>query len=302
MRLMLPALAFGIPCLWAAPPAMETFHLRVENEAGLDAVTARTLGALVRAELRKAGHGAEEGPAAPGHRQWVLRALGRLGEKLPLALEEVGPQGQVLRSVSMTAARLEEADLVLPRLVQALLKGVPVEATARYATVTEVEAREPLHRPGLGHFAMGMPVVLGGGGSPQGITLGYLYTAQHWMLGLEGFTATNDRSGVSSPLFLHAAWLPSDGPQSWYLGGGIGFLTVKEEGTTLDGGMGLRASVGVEFFRLRRMRLQAGLDVYLPLGSRTEEVREWKGWNVDPTVRTVRASSAYGVFQVKVAF
>jgi len=237
-----------------------------------------------------------------GRRVIVLRVMGRLGQKVPLSLEEVDARGQVLHSASMTAGHLEESDIIVPRLVESLLKRVTPDSTARYATVTEAEAREPLKRPGTGHFAMGMPIITGGGSNPQGLSLGYLYTAQTWMLGLEGFIASSDKSGVSSPLFLHAAWLPSDGPVSLYVGGGVGFLTVKEEGEHFDSGMGVRASIGVECFRLHRMRLQVGADIYLPLGNRSREVSEWHGWNQPTTTRTVSAASAYTVLQVRVAF
>lgn len=295
----------------------------VADGGGLDAGTLRTLRSLVMGELRRMQQPVDEDPAleaphAPagvaalatrGNRVLTLRVAGRLGAKVPLFLEEVGKDGLVVGSATLTAAQLEECDIVIPRLVQALLGRKPVEETARMATVTEQESREFRNRPGNSHFIMGLQAPLFSGGTADkdtsGFSLGYLYNTEHWMLGVEGGGCTSGEASIGYPVLIHASWLPSDGPISPYFGAGIGYLSVREKGMTMSGGLGFRLSAGVEFFRLHRMRLQAGLDLYLPNGG-SEEKSTWS-WNPatgQSSVQreTVSAKSVYPVLHVRVAF
>lgn len=298
------------------PNAQGSFQVALTGNGGVDAMSVQTMRELVCAELRKRGHRVIEAPGlqevisltdekrmelqAGGHRLLALRITGRLGAKLPLFLEEIDAQGSVIRSVTLTAAEVEECDVVIPRLVEALLETKPVDATARYDTLTEGESREVRTRPGTNHFALGMPLPLYSGSgdkSESGLSLGWLYTAKHWMLGTEFVYSTTGTAGVVAPIIIHGAWLPSDGNISPYFGAGIGYMIPENKDTHFDSNIGVRLSVGLEFFRLHRMRLQTGLDLYLPGSSRAETK-----YTYDSPQETVKARTSYLTFSAKVAF
>lgn len=310
-----------------ALPAQEksrtTYAVAVTEGGGLEAATLRTLRSLVLAELRRSGQGVDEDPAletvqspgalapatARGSRVLVLRVAGRLGSKVPLFLEEIDKNGTVVGSAALTAANLEECDIVIPRLVQALLGRRPVEETARMATVTESESRELRNKPGRSHFIMGIPVALfSGGGSDSGssgLSLGWIHTTEHWNLGVELGGCSKGDTSIGFPIMVHAAWLPSDGPQSFYLGGGIGYIGAREKGVSFSNRIGFRVSAGMEFFRLHRMRLQAGVDVYFPQGGKDMHYESFydsvtKTWSTRS--ERVDAGTAYPVLHVRVAF
>ncbi len=302
---------------------LATFAVAVTEGGGLDAATLRTLRSLAIAELRRmggrvseeAGNEALLAPAAlrgladGSRRVLTLRVAGRLGSKVPLFLEELDKDGAVMGSATLTAASIEECDIVIPRLVQALLGRKPVEETARMATVTESESREFRNRPGNSHFIMGLQAPLftasGNDKDTSGISLGYLYNTEHWMLGVEGGGSTAGDTSIGYPVLIHASWLPSDGPISPYFGAGIGYISVRENGESLGDGLGFRLSAGVEFFRLHRMRLQVGMDLYLPQAKSRDKVT----WTWDSqyqhgieTRTPVSAKSTYPVLHVRVAF
>lgn len=303
------------------PPVPQSACLvLVADGGGLEPGTLRTLRALVMGELRRRGLRPLEDPAleavqAPdpaliargGGTAFVLRVAGRLGSKVPLTLEEVRGDGTLGGSASLAAGTVEECDVVIPRLVESLLGQKTVAATARIDTVTSTEARAFQKRPGERFWTVGVPMALfpaSGEGSHSGISLGYLYEADVFQVGAELMAATAGDNHVSS-LHLQAAWLPSKGWITPYLGAGIGHMTAEEHKVG-SSGLGFKLMAGVELFRHHGVRLQAGVDLYLPTFSvkGTRSTYTWQpgqpgeAW----TQESVQGRSAYTVAHVKVAF
>lgn len=292
------------------------------DHGGLDSSTARTLRALTISDLRKRGFAVSDDPSWEGlhpageatqalmkrfgGRAFALRVAGRLGAKVPLILEELRADGGVAASTSLTAGSLEECDIVIPRLVEALLAKIPVEDTARMTTVTTEEARSFQHRPGEGRFVIGLlnPLFSGDdGGDKSGLSLGYMFETEHFLVGVEGLYTRSGNSNLGSMAFLHGAWLPLSGEFSPYLGIGIGYLAGDDRDVSISTGMGYKVTAGLEMFRLHRLRVLVGVDVYFPSsrskGTRYQYQYEYP-YSVNSEVITTRSN--FPVIHVKLAF
>ncbi len=318
------ALLLGLHPLQAMAPAraslpqssqQATVNVIVVDGGGLDAQTLRTLRSLAMNELRRLGYAVNEDPSLEGvqpltpdtrnrqGRTLVLRVAGRLGTKIPLAMEELGQEGATGASTSLTASSLEECDIVIPRLVEAVLRHKPAEDTARMATVTADEGRAFNKRSGEGHFILGVhkPLFTGEQNEDRsGLSLGYLYEAEHWQIGVEGLFIRSDDSYLFSPAFLSGAWIPFSGQFSPYFGLGIGYLFISEQDHSVSDGLGYKLSAGLEMFRLHRVRVQVGVDLYLPGDSKSSTQYRWENGQSVPFQLSAR--STYPVMHVKVAF
>jgi hypothetical protein len=272
-------IAVGAPA-GAALANDEPAALVVADGGGLDLPAIKAIRTVTAGELRKRGVALSEDPRQDGvqpvdgrlaaglssigvTRLFVLRIGGRLGQKVPLTLEEVSAQQLTpVASASLTAGSLDEADIVAARLVEAVLGHRSADDTAGMRTVTRQEAEPFRKKPGERFFLFGLPVLLthgsGNRDTPFGFSLSYFYEAELFRLGVTGVAATRDDSGVAW-LGMDVAWLPIDGEISPYIGGGVGYM-----GAAGTGGLGGKASVGVEFFRLHGVRLVAGVDAIIP--------------------------------------
>lgn len=196
-------------------------------------------------------------------RVFVLEARGRLGLKIPMTIEEVGPDGALLpESIASLTGLVEEADTVVPRLVRATLGRQSGASTAEIDTVTLAEAKPFQKKPGEKFFmvGIGVPLFRGTGDSTIfGYSFAFFYEADVWRLGgtLEG-GGHDHLSEVFTG--IEAAWVPLKGELSPYFGGGLGF-----EGTSGGSGLGVKAGVGLEAFRLHGVRAQVGFDFHFPL-------------------------------------
>jgi hypothetical protein len=194
-------------------------------------------------------------------RIFALRVGGRLGQKVPLSLEELAPRSLApVYTASLTAMGLEECDVVTARLVEAVLDRRSAESTAAMRTVTASESKAFAKKPGERFWFIGLPVALynAGQGSPVGFSLGYGYEGENFRVSATtgGYSRGNDGMAY---LALDAAWIPLDGEISPYIGGGLGYM-----GAGGHGGMGAIAEAGVEAFRLHGVRALAGFQVALP--------------------------------------
>ena len=126
--------------------------VRVETSAAFDAEVVRTLQQLTEAALRERG---------VSDRRFVLR-VGRLGNKIPMSLEETARDGSAAHVVNLAATGIEEADVVISRLVDALVSRKSVASTARIRTVVDVETTEPKKLPSERHWTIGAPAFPGG--------------------------------------------------------------------------------------------------------------------------------------------
>lgn len=185
-------------------------------------------------------------------RLFVFR-LGRLGKKVLMSLEEIQPPSQTPVHVArLTASSLDEADIVVPRLVRSVLERVPVEEGQRIATMTDQETVPFKKKPGEGLFILGVGV------SPLGGSIGWSYEARFWRLGVLFQGAENDPSFFG----VEGAWIPFDTNISPYVSAALGVVGAAHDG---DGtALGTKLEVGAEFFRLHGVRLFAGASAVIP--------------------------------------
>ena len=223
----------------------------VAENGGFPAATVQTVRSLTATELRARGVDVRDEPGEAS-RQFVL-SLGRLEQKVLITLEDVVPPATVPEfAASHAAASLDEADIVIPRLVRSVLDREPFESSARMGTVTAQESAPFRSRPGEGLFVIGI------GLEPLGGSIGWSYEARRFRVGVLAQGAGDHGSFLG----IDGAWLPYDGNVSPYLGAGLG---VVEGGD--DASLGTKLEVGIEFFRLHGVRLMAGVGAIVPFES-----------------------------------
>jgi hypothetical protein len=188
-----------------------------------------------------------------GAERAFLFRLGRLEEKVLMSLEEVEVPSQAPVHVArLTASSLDESDVVIPRLVRAVLDRAPVEEGQRIASMTDQETVPFKKKPGEGLF------ILGVGLAPLGGSIGWSYEARYWRLGVLFQGAEDDPSFFG----VEGAWIPLDANISPYFSAGLGVVSAASDG---DGtALGTKLEVGAEFFRLHGVRLFAGASVIVP--------------------------------------
>jgi hypothetical protein len=188
-------------------------------------------------------------------RVFVLR-LGRLQRKVLMSLEELQPPSEAPVWVArLTASSLDESDVVVPRLVRAVLERKPVEAGQRVTTMTDQETAPFRKKPGEGLF------VLGVGLAPLGGSIGWSYEARFWRLGVLFQGAENDPSFFG----VEGAWIPLDTDISPYVSVALGVVTAASDGG--GSSAGAKLEVGAEFFRLHGARLVCGGSAIIPFES-----------------------------------
>jgi len=245
MRTFIQAVAVTVLICSASTVVSAQEVVRVEASAAFDAEVVRTLQQLTEAALRERG---------VSDRRFVLRA-GRLGNKIPMSLEETARDGSAAHVVNLAATGIEEADVVISRLVDALVSKKSVASTARMRTVVDVETTEPKKLPSERHWTIGAPAF------PGGFYSAYTRETANWRvdLTLQG-TGKWGESGSGAGFFgVGGAYLFSDGPSSPFIGGGAGMVWVDDkEGT------GAHIEAGMELLRLHRMRFIIAADVIIP--------------------------------------
>jgi hypothetical protein len=245
------AVALAAPAAWAA--AGVSAVVVVAEDGGFPAATVQTVRSLTAAELR--ARGVDVGDEENASHRFVL-SLGRLEQKVLITLEDVVPPATVPAfAATHAAASLDEADVVVPRLVQAVLGREPFEKSARMTTVTAQESAPFRTRPGEGLFVIGI------GLAPLGGSIGWSYEARRFRLGVLAQGAGEHGSFLG----IDGAWVPRDGEISPYLGAGLG---VVDGGN--DASLGTKLEVGVELLRLRGVRLMAGVGAIVPFESRPD--------------------------------
>ena len=244
---LVAVLALAAPAAAAGASAVVV----VAEDGGFPPEAVRTVRSLTATELRARGvdvcSDSEE-----ASRRFVL-SLGRLEQKVLITLEDVvAPASSPEFTATHAAASLDEADVVIPRLVRAVLDREPFERSARMATVTAQESAPFRTRPGEGLF------VLGVGLAPLGGSIGWSYEARSWRLGV---LAQGAGDGASF-LGIEGAWIPLDANASPYVGVGLG--SVSDDFHT---SVGTKLEVGLELLRLHGVRLMAGVSAIVPFES-----------------------------------
>ena len=277
----------------AAPPARTTpATVMVTDDGALDPETIRTMRGLLATALRERHliileDKRFEEVALPGEpQQRALRELGadriyalsvgRLGSKLLLTLQErSGETFAPAFSATLPANAVEEADRILPRLVDAVLARRPPGETARVGTVTSDEAREQRQKQAYKLVFLGLTFGFLGSegrsfGRPFGINASIAYELQHVRVDLLGFIESHG-SGSTGFLGLSGAYLFLDDDISPFVSAGLGYTGVGGAGTSTQegsaGGLGVLAGAGVEFFRLHNFRVVISADLVVPLYS-----------------------------------
>ena len=252
MRILMSTVAFLALAAPAVAAAREvSASLVVAEDGGFPAAAVQTVRSLAATELRVRAWTCATSRAR--HSRRFVLSLGRLDQKVLITLADVVPPATVPEfAATHAAASLDEADIVVPRLVRAVLQREPFESTARVGTVTAQESAPLRSRPGEGLFVIGI------GLEPLGGSIGWSYEARRFRLGVLAQGAGEHGSFFG----LDGAWLPYDGNVSPYLGAGLGVVDGIDEAA-----LGTKLEVGVEFFRLHGVRLMAGVGAIIPFES-----------------------------------
>ena len=294
----LSRLAALLVCLLAARAA-QAFDggaaLILADDGGLDRNTSRTLRSITATELRKRGLTVSDDQRFAGvqpvddhliealrnlniQRLFVLRIGGKLGRKIPLALEEIDPERfTTVFATDLVATGLEESDRNLKRLVESVLDRKAASDTAGMTTVTNEEKRPFQKKPAEWFKAVGFPFGFQGSagrsyGTPIGLNLSVMVEIEYARIELQ-FLGETHGSSATGFAGLMGYWLPSDKQLSPYIGGGLGYMAVRgsdcSAGVSCEsnwgGGMAAAVEVGVEAFRLQTFRVILGLEGIIPL-------------------------------------
>ena len=165
-------------------------------------------------------------------------SMSRLGQKILVRLSVLSADATVPAFTDqLTASSEEDLDTVARRFAQAIAAGQTNAHTATVVSVLEDEAREPrlrATRRGLGFragFLFPTGDSYGGVDRLTNLHLSYKYERPNLMIETTtalGFTF-GDGNVEWTILDLAAAWIPSLGDVSPYLGGGIGVHSVHVE-------------------------------------------------------------------------
>lgn len=260
--------AWGVAGLFvSAGAAAQPTALRCAagQTAGVPAAHAETAVAIVCEELARA---ARKAGVAEGNFRVDLRPL---GQALVLTLSrENPPDGRTLRLES-----IEEVPTAAPRVVEALVYGLPLDATQRVDNLVASETRyTPLRRgsvkPTLG--IVGLTTLGHSAPAGAGFSLGLEYATPRFAIPGELRWAGNTQDGGShATLFTLSTggrWYTSRRAASPFVGGGLSwlFLTASDyryyDGNGFYGqtdGLAPYVEGGVELLRLHRARLRATL-------------------------------------------
>ena len=197
----------------------------------------------------------------------------RLGSKRVIQLSEFkNDQPQtIVFSTRMSAARVEELDLVIPRLVRAVLAKKDPRSTAEVDQVTAKESKA--WRKKDGEFLIGGSIPVGTSfhqnAQPSygiGGLLSYEMEQARLDASLVGqFNSQGDElwhGGVT----LGAAYLFNAGNTSPYIGANLGYGATWMGSDVDDANFGLLISAGggIEFFRLYKARMLVDARITLP--------------------------------------
>jgi hypothetical protein len=280
---LLPAL-FAL-ALCAAPSAALAegpSALVVADDGGVDMASVRAMKGLALGQLEKRGKRMVSDPRLEGIKQtgpelqqlvqslgvervYVLRVTGRLGHKIPVELEEMTADLKPVYGSSITTT-IDEADVIVPRLVDAVVDHKSADDNATMRTVTEREAAPFKKKPGEKYKVVSLPIPIyfgsrpdkSGTQTPLGISLGFMYEIENLRIGLDAQFMEHKGVYVGS-VIAEGYFLPFETEISPYIGGGIGYLYTDE-----TGGLGAKVEVGVEFLRLHAFRVMVAVEALIP--------------------------------------
>jgi hypothetical protein len=276
-RLLVPHVAL----LLAAAPVLGQERadalLVLADDGALDAPAVRAIRNVAAGELRRRGIALADERRAPGvqpiddsllelaadvgaRRVFALRVGGRLGQKVPLSLDELSADTLApVYSASLTATGLEECDVVTARLVDAVLGRRGADTTVQMTTVTAVESKPFAKKPGERFWFIGLPVGLyNSGETPSGFSLGYGYEAENFRISVTGAGYSRGGDGIAY-LAMEGTWIPFASEFSPFIGAGFGYMAAAHRG-----GLGGLVEGGIEAFRLHAVRALVGVQLTIP--------------------------------------
>lgn len=182
------------------------------------------------------------------------------------------PDLQAARAERITATSWDEADVLVPRLAEAVLGRQPVQATATLDRVAETETAAWQTRPGQFLWGLGIPfgvAIRRDGQISYGAAVRLAFEMAQARVDLNltsQFNAGPERLRYGN-FALEAFWLALQKDVSPYLGGGLGYavMEIGDDIKDLNGGLVFNVRGGVEFFRLQRWRLLLDVGVALPV-------------------------------------
>ena len=257
----------------------------VADDGGLGVEAAKSARRIAASALNENGYETAEPPEVEGihafddaakrighglgvEETYVLR-LSRLGEKIVVTATLYDEDSQAVRSREMTATSVEDLEAVVPRLVLAVAHDTSASETADVDTVTKREG-EPWNKK-FGEFLFGFGILLGGGFHPgaalqYGLDLKFAYEMKFFRIdvegagavGMPGFDDALVRGGVGlTYLPLARDWTP-------YVGASVSYMFTGVAGE-FGAGAGFTPHIGVEGFRLHKLRFLVELGVTLPV-------------------------------------
>jgi hypothetical protein len=250
--------------------------------------------------------------AAPaGARVFVLDAI-RLGSKFLLKLGEFDAAGRQVFGEQISAAGMEELDLVTPRVVKAVLLRKNLEETQTVENLTRQEGRQWNKKWGEFYWGFGIPFAMTFNpvsNLSYGLNFKALYEMERLRIDYYLGFAVEGHGGTDLNLFdtdLSVNYLFTTGNFSPYLGGGVGFSVMTVNGSDFqaeDNGAHFAANAGVELFRLYGTRLLLGLRTILPLYQMDDDA----DWVYDPLTGTSHQEASGSrrwmpVFMTEVSF
>lgn len=255
----------------------------VTEDGGIGEPSARTARGILIDELRGQGVDVGDAPALDriqplddavkqaaaqlgAGKVYVLK-LSALGQKIIVKIEERTAALEEVNSRQLPAAGAEELDTVIPRVVEALLKNLPVEHTARIDSVSAQEGRKWEKLPG--EFLWGFGVILGGGlakgaAFSYGLDFKASYEMEHFRLNFElGGMGNIEEGDAAFRTGVGLSYIPMTTFWSPYFGVSLDYMAIAVDEWG-EGGVGAVVHGGVEFFRLHSARMLLELGLYVP--------------------------------------
>lgn len=240
------------------------------THGGIAKADSETIASLVCSELRSAGV-AVSGPHFVDVQASELYRieLHKLGSIKILKLIHESPQGTPQASREIELARIEEARVAAPRIVQALVHNESMEQTRTVENLVHTETVQPPMIDSEFFFGLGLAsaVAVGAPGFSEGYGVEIILQHQspHWAMGGHARFLGSDEF-VMANFNLGARYFILDTNISPFFGGGLGLYALAVDSSDVDGGGGLGAQLeaGVELMRFHSSRLGAAFRVDLP--------------------------------------
>ena len=279
-----PALAVFIFLASPSVQAQSKGAVVVLLESGtLDKASARTAVEILATELRKHRVQVVEGGSlgtgdvfsgkealskvleSSGAYKLYALSLSSLGKKIIVKVDKIGSDLEVMDTRSLAASDVEELDAVIPRVVTALINGLPIKETAKVDTVVKVESKKWEKKPG--EFNMGVFALFGGGlrsnaDAAYGVNLKFSYEMEHLRLDTD-LGVQFDGDGFFR-FIIGAQYLPWSTNWSPYIGAGLGYAAAWLADEDVEHGLAGQVTLGIELFRLYRVRMIIETGVLLP--------------------------------------